>query len=103
MQDARRAFAARAACSGRPPRVAGRPAGPDSARPGRRHPANGNNIFAMPRPFSARVRPILGELQRERGDLAGVVEEALSGIRAVKGFGAESILEQAVKRLKRPR
>jgi ATP-binding cassette subfamily B protein len=48
--------------------------------------------------YSTRVRPILGELQRERGDLAGVVEEALSGIRAVKGFGAESILERRLGR-----
>ena len=48
--------------------------------------------------YSSRVRPILGELQRERGDLAGVVEEALSGIRAVKGFGAESILERRLGR-----
>jgi ATP-binding cassette, subfamily B, bacterial len=48
--------------------------------------------------YSTRVRPILGELQRERGDLAGVVEEALSGIRAVKGFGAESILDRRLGR-----
>jgi ATP-binding cassette subfamily B protein len=48
--------------------------------------------------YSTRVRPILGELQRERGDLAGVVEEALSGIRAVKGFGSESILERRLGR-----
>ncbi len=48
--------------------------------------------------YSTRVRPILGELQRERGDLAGVVEEALSGVRAVKGFGAESILERRLGR-----
>jgi ATP-binding cassette subfamily B protein len=43
--------------------------------------------------YASRVRPALGQLQRERGELAGVVEEAISGIRAVKGFGAESILE----------
>ena len=42
--------------------------------------------------YSASVRPALGELQRERGQLAGVVEEAISGIRAVKGFGAEPLL-----------
>jgi ATP-binding cassette subfamily B protein len=48
--------------------------------------------------YSTRVRPILGELQRERGDLAGVVEETLSGIRVIKGFGAEPILERRLGR-----
>jgi len=42
--------------------------------------------------YSMRVRPVLGELQAERGGLAGVVEETLSGMRAVKGFGAEDVL-----------
>jgi ATP-binding cassette, subfamily B, bacterial len=46
------------------------------------------------RKYSSRVRPALGELQRERGQLAGVVEETISGIRAVKGFGAEPILNE---------
>ncbi|MHB1782679.1 MAG: ABC transporter ATP-binding protein [Acidimicrobiales bacterium] len=44
--------------------------------------------------YASKVRPALGALQRERGNLAGVVEEAVSGIRAVKGFGAEPILER---------
>ncbi|HLI00767.1 MAG TPA: ABC transporter ATP-binding protein [Acidimicrobiales bacterium] len=44
--------------------------------------------------YATRIRPAVGQLQRERGQLAGVVEEAISGIRAVKGFGAESILEE---------
>jgi ATP-binding cassette subfamily B protein len=48
--------------------------------------------------YASRVRPALGQLQRERGELAGVVEEAISGIRAVKGFGAESILEERLSR-----
>jgi len=43
--------------------------------------------------FSKRVREAISELQRERGALAGVVEETLSGVRAVKGFGAEPIME----------
>jgi ATP-binding cassette subfamily B protein len=50
------------------------------------------------RRFSATVRPAVGELQLERGELAGVVEEAISGIRAVKGFGAEPILERRLAR-----
>jgi ATP-binding cassette subfamily B protein len=43
--------------------------------------------------FSTKVRSSLAELQTERGNLTGVVEEAMSGIRAVKGFGSEALLE----------
>jgi ATP-binding cassette subfamily B protein len=43
--------------------------------------------------FSKRVRAAISDLQRERGALAGVVEETVSGIRAVKGFGAEPVME----------
>ncbi len=48
--------------------------------------------------YSATVRPALGNLQRERGELAGVVEETISGIRAVKGFGAEGALADRLGR-----
>jgi ATP-binding cassette, subfamily B, bacterial len=44
--------------------------------------------------FSRRVRDVIADLQRKRGALAGVVEETLSGIRAVKGFGAEPVMER---------
>ncbi len=44
--------------------------------------------------FSRRVREAITELQRSRGALAGVVEETISGIRAVKGFGSEPIMER---------
>ena len=44
--------------------------------------------------FSGRVRDAISDLQRKRGALAGVVEETVSGIRAVKGFGAEPLMEQ---------
>ncbi|MST32391.1 ATP-binding cassette domain-containing protein [Acidimicrobiaceae bacterium USS-CC1] len=50
-------------------------------------------IVLTSKKYSGTVRPALGTLQRERGELAGVVEEAISGIRAVKGFGAEGVLE----------
>ena len=43
--------------------------------------------------FSKRVREAIADLQRERGALAGVVEETISGVRAVKGFGAEPVME----------
>jgi ATP-binding cassette subfamily B protein len=44
--------------------------------------------------FSRRVREAIADLQRERGALAGVVEETISGVRAVKGFGAEPVMEE---------
>ncbi len=43
--------------------------------------------------FSKKVREAIADLQRERGSLAGVVEETISGVRAVKGFGAEPLME----------
>ena len=44
--------------------------------------------------FSGRVRDAISDLQRKRGALAGVVEETISGVRAVKGFGAEPMMER---------
>ena len=55
-------------------------------------------IVLTSKKYSGTVRPALGTLQRERGELAGVVEEAISGIRAVKGFGAEGVLEDRLGR-----
>jgi ATP-binding cassette subfamily B protein len=52
----------------------------------------------LSRHFSGQVRAELADLQVERGELAGVVEEAVGGIRAVKGFGAEALLEQRLGR-----
>ena len=46
--------------------------------------------------FSRQVREMLAELQRRRGHLAGVVEETLAGIRAVKGFGAEAAMRRSL-------
>ena len=48
-------------------------------------------VAAGSKAFASRIRPSLTMLQRERGELAGVVEEAVSGIRSVKGFGSESL------------
>jgi ATP-binding cassette subfamily B protein len=47
--------------------------------------------------FSRHVRDAIADLQRERGALAGVVEETISGIRAVKGFGAEPVMEERLR------
>ena len=44
--------------------------------------------------FSRRVREAIADLQRKRGALAGVVEETISGVRAVKGFGAEPVMSR---------
>ena len=46
--------------------------------------------------FSHRIAPVNLALQEELADVSGVVEESLSGIRVVKGFGAE---QQQVRRL----
>lgn len=54
-------------------------------------------VVLFSKQFSATVRPALSDLQRERGEMAGVVEETLTGIRAVKGFGAEGHLESRLR------
>ena len=41
--------------------------------------------------FSHRIAPISLQLQQELGDLSGVVEETVAGVRVVKGFGAERL------------
>ena len=44
--------------------------------------------------FSSRIHPVSVDLQQELAELATVVEETVTGIRAVKGFGAEAIQDQ---------
>ena len=41
--------------------------------------------------FSTRLHPAAMAIQRESAELASVVEETVSGVRVVKGFGAESV------------
>jgi ATP-binding cassette subfamily B protein len=41
--------------------------------------------------FASRVGPVSLQLQERLGNLSGVVEDTVAGIRAVKGFGAEEI------------
>jgi ATP-binding cassette subfamily B protein len=54
-------------------------------------------LFALPfvniaaRRFSSRIHPVVTDLQQELAELGTVVEETVSGIRAVKGFGAEPV------------
>ncbi len=45
------------------------------------------NVFA--KRFSSRLHPTMVAVQQESAELAGVVEETVSGVRVVKGFGAE--------------
>jgi ATP-binding cassette subfamily B protein len=47
------------------------------------------NVFA--KRFGVRLHPPVMGIQRESADLAAVVEETVSGVRVVKGFGAERV------------
>lgn len=47
------------------------------------------NLFA--RRFSHRIHPASVAVQAEQAQLANVVEESVSGVRVVKGFGAEQV------------
>lgn len=48
-------------------------------------------VNILGRRFSQRLHPKVLAVQRESAELAGVVEETVSGIRVVKGFGAEPV------------
>jgi ATP-binding cassette, subfamily B, bacterial len=52
-------------------------------------------VNVLGRRFSERLHPAVMGIQRESAELATVVEETVSGIRVVKGFGAEPV--QAAK------
>jgi ATP-binding cassette, subfamily B, bacterial len=46
--------------------------------------------------FSHKIQPVNLALQEELGDLSGVVEETVSGVRVVKGFGSEKTQARAL-------
>lgn len=48
-------------------------------------------VFVLGRAFSTRLFPTVAEIQQRSADLASVVEEAVGGVRVVKGFGAEHL------------
>ncbi|MEZ5341106.1 MAG: ABC transporter ATP-binding protein [Acidimicrobiales bacterium] len=48
-------------------------------------------VSILGRRFSSRLHPSLLGIQRESAELAGVVEESITGIRAVKGFGSAPV------------
>ena len=54
------------------------------------------NVFA--KRFSSSVHPVSMELQQELAGVATVVEETVTGIRVVKGFGAEAIQAAELRR-----
>ena len=47
--------------------------------------------------FSHRIAPVSLKLQEELGDLSGVVEETVAGVRVVKGFGSERLQAQRLE------
>ncbi len=47
--------------------------------------------------FSRRIAPVVLGLQEELGDLSGVVEETVAGVRVVKGFGSEQLQVQRLE------
>ncbi len=49
-------------------------------------------VNVVARRFSTRLHPRAMAIQRESADLANVVEETVSGVRIVKGFGAEQVM-----------
>jgi ATP-binding cassette subfamily B protein len=49
------------------------------------------NVLA--RRFGTRLHPVVLGIQQESAELASVVEESVSGVRVVKGFGAEDVQE----------
>ena len=53
------------------------------------------NVFS--KRFASQIHPVSLEMQQELAGLATVVEETVTGIRVVKGFGAEEIQAGALK------
>ena len=54
-------------------------------------------VNVLAKRFSSRIHPVSMGLQQELASLATVVEETVTGIRAVKGFGAERSLNTRLK------
>jgi ATP-binding cassette, subfamily B, bacterial len=47
--------------------------------------------------FSTRLHPVVMGIQRESAELASVVEESVSGVRVVKGFGAQGVQSRRLR------
>lgn len=55
-------------------------------------------VNALARRFSNQVHPAVLEVQAEQGELASVVQETVTGVRVVKGFGAEGVQAAKLRR-----
>ncbi len=53
------------------------------------------NVFSIR--FSRRIHPAVLAVQAEQAQLATVVEEAVSGVRVIKGFGAEEVTARRLR------
>lgn len=53
-------------------------------------------INVSARSFSSKIHPAVLAVQQEQAQLANVVEESVSGVRVIKGFGAEAVQQQKV-------
>lgn len=55
-------------------------------------------VNVLAKRFSTRLYPTMVGIQQESAELAGVVEETVSGVRVVKGFGAEATQQARLRR-----
>lgn len=53
-------------------------------------------INVSARSFSTKIHPAVLAVQQEQAQLANVVEESVSGVRVIKGFGAEAVQQKKV-------
>ncbi len=54
-------------------------------------------INVSARSFSTKIHPAVLAVQQEQAQLANVVEESVSGVRVVKGFGAEAVQQKKLE------
>lgn len=54
-------------------------------------------INVSARSFSSKIHPAVLAVQQEQAQLANVVEESVSGVRVIKGFGAEAVQQQKLE------
>ena len=54
-------------------------------------------INVSARSFSTKIHPAVLAVQQEQAQLANVVEESVSGVRVVKGFGAEAVQQRKLE------
>ena len=54
-------------------------------------------INVSARSFSTKIHPAVLAVQQEQAQLANVVEESVSGVRVIKGFGAEAVQQKKLE------